>query len=279
MEGWIDGQSLALITAEAGELAAGIVPCKVVAGGSDAEYSLLAIVDGGKLTLVDTSMFPFAEEFHPSGVLAVSVGDVNGNCSPEIVVEAETIVSLRSLGASSLRWVAWLRPADGAWAPILQYNAGFGTDAGYSYTTTMRAFDFSGAGMLSMVRLDTEYVLVSGESEYRASSVSFYPWNGSSYRKASPQDLPRRGVVTGDTAALRKDPGGEAAGSLAPGDILYVFDRSDTRQSPDDAASWWYRAVTKSGTEGWISGRDIELSWIDPLKENRAVFLGQAPPP
>ena len=54
-----------------------------------------------------------------------------------------------------------------------------------------------------------------------------------------------------------------------------MFDRSDTRQSRDDPASWWYKAVTKSGVEGWISGTSVELSWIDPLKMNRAAFLGQ----
>ena len=56
--------------------------------------------------------------------------------------------------------------------------------------------------------------------------------------------------------------------------FLFVFDRSDTRQSPDDPGSWWHKAVTKSGPEGWISGTSIELSWIDPLKVNREVFLG-----
>ncbi len=278
-EGWIDGGSLSLITAEAGELAAGIVPRKIVVGGGDAEYNLLAIVDRGKLTLVDTSMFPFADEFHPSAVLRVSIIDANGNGNLEVVVEAETIVSLRYLGASALRWVAWLRPRDGTWTPILQYNASFGTDAGYSYTTTMRAFDASGAGMMSMVRLDTEYVLVSGESEFRSNTVSFYPWNGSSYRKAPLQDLPRRGTVATDQAPLLKEPDGESTGSLARGDVLFVFDRSDTRQSPDDASSWWYRVVAKSGAEGWISGTGVDLSWVDPLKENRAVFLGQATPP
>ena len=63
--------------------------------------------------------------------------------------------------------------------------------------------------------------------------------------------------------------------TLSKGDQLYVFDRSDTRQSRNAPASWWYKAVTKAGMEGWISGTMTELSWIDPLKFNRAAFLGQ----
>jgi hypothetical protein len=281
VEGWIDDASLALITAEEGALSAGVVPRKIVAGGGDAEYSLLAVVNAGKLTLVDTSVFPFVDDFHPSGVLRVSIEDANGDGNPEVVLQAETIVSLRYLGASPLRWTAWLRPRNGTWSAILLYNESFGTDAGYSYATTMRAFDTSGVGMLDTVRLDTEYVLVSGEAEFRAPTVSFYQWSGSSYRKAPLQDLPRRGTITAESAPLLKSAGPDGAllGSLARGDALFVFDRSDTRQSPDDATSWWYRVVTKSGAEGWISGTDVDLAWIDPLKENRPVFLGQATPP
>jgi hypothetical protein len=278
LEGWIDGASLILITGEKESLAAGIVPRKIVAGGGDTEYSLLAVVDAGKVTLIDTSSFPFADQFHPSGVLRAAVQDVNRNGSPEVVVQAETIVSLRYLGASPLRWVAWLRPRDGEWTAILQYNESFGTDAGYSYTTTMRAFDSTGiAGMLNMVRLDTEYVLVSGETEFRAPTVSFYPWSGAVYQKAPLEDLPRHGAVTADQVPLLGAPGSSDAvqATLERGDVVFVFDRSDARQSPDDASSWWYKVVTKSGDEGWINGRNVDLSWIDPLVENRSVFLGK----
>ena len=279
LEGWVDASSLILVTGENGSLAAGVVARKIVAGGGDAEYNLLAIVDAGKVTLIDTSSFPFASEFHPSGVLRAAIKDVNGNGSPEIVVEAETIVSLRYLGASPLRWVAWLRPRDGQWTPILLYNETFGTDAGYSYTTTMRAFDSPGtSGMLNMVRLDTEYVLVSGESEFRAPTVTFYAWSGTSYQMAPLDDLPRHGAVTADQVPLLKAPGSAETnqGTLQRGDVLFVFDRSDTLQTSDDPSSWWYDVVTKSGEEGWVSGTSVELSWIDPLVENRSLFLGKA---
>ena len=65
--------------------------------------------------------------------------------------------------------------------------------------------------------------------------------------------------------------------TLHAGDMLYIFDRSDSRQSREEASSWWYRVVTKSGAEGWIDGGSVELSWIDPLKVNREAFLGQRP--
>jgi len=59
------------------------------------------------------------------------------------------------------------------------------------------------------------------------------------------------------------------------GDQLFVFDRSDSRQSPKDDSSWWYRAVTRTGAEGWISGTVLELSWVDPMVTNRERFLSQ----
>ena len=54
-------------------------------------------------------MFPFPDSFHPSGVVSVSLQDVNADSLPEILLEAETIVSVRYLGATPVRWKAWLR--------------------------------------------------------------------------------------------------------------------------------------------------------------------------
>ena len=39
----------------------------------------------------------------------MSLEDVNADSQPEILLEAETIVSLRYLGATPVRWKAWLR--------------------------------------------------------------------------------------------------------------------------------------------------------------------------
>jgi hypothetical protein len=127
-----------------------------------------------------------------------------------------------------------------------------------------------------MVRVDTEYTLVTGPDEFHASTVSFFPWNGSEFKKATLQDLPKIGTVTADQAAIlaAADAGSAVLAPLAKGDQLYVFDRSDTRQSREDPLSWWYKAVTKGGVEGWISGTVLELSWVDPLKLNRSAFLG-----
>jgi len=222
-------------------------------------------------------MFPFPDSFHPSGVVQVSLEDVNADSQPEVLLEADTIVSLRYLGATPVRWKAWLRRREGALVPIFRYNVSFGSDAGYSYTATDRAFDSDGSGMRDLVRVDTAYTLVSGQDEFHTTTVSFYPWNGSEFRRATLQDLPKLGTVSADQAPLLADADARSGilASLAKGDQLYVFDRSDTRQSRDDPASWWYKAVTKSGQEGWISGTLMDLSWIDPLKFNRAVFLGQ----
>ncbi len=279
--GWIDGSSLALITSEDGALWAGVVPRRIITAGGEAEYSALAIVDAGRTTLIDTSVFPFPDAFRPSGVLRAEVSDANDDGSPEVTVQAETIISLRSLGATPLRWVAWLRLRDGAWSPILQYSESFGTDSGYSYSSTMRTLDPEGAGMATLVRLDTEYVLVSGETEFRSRTVSFYPWSGSSYRKVPLEDLPRKGKVTADAVPLvaAPEPGAAVEATLGKGDELFVFDRSDARRVADDPGSWWYRAVTTTGVEGWFAGPGVELVWIDPLKENRAVLLGEEPPP
>jgi hypothetical protein len=207
----------------------------------------------------------------------VSLEDVNSDSQPEVLLEAETIVSLRYLGTTPVRWKAWLRRREGTLVPIFRYNVSFGSDAGYSYTATDRAFDSDGSGMRDMVRVDTDYTLLSGQDEFRTSVVSFYPWNGSEFRRAALQDLPKMGTVTAGEASLLADadPGSAVNATLLKGDQLYVFDRSDTRQVREDPASWWYKAVTKTGVEGWISGTLIELSWIDPMKLNRAAFLGQ----
>ncbi|MGA2642160.1 MAG: hypothetical protein ABSG21_14805 [Spirochaetia bacterium] len=275
--GWIDSSAAALILAETNGLAVGIVPRKILIGGGESEYCLLAIADGRHVTLVDTSIFPFPDSFHPSGVVRVSLEDVNSDSQPEVLLEAETIVSLRYLGTTPVRWKAWLRRREGTLVPIFRYNVSFGSDAGYSYTATDRAFDSDGSGMRDMVRVDTDYTLLSGQDEFRTSVVSFYPWNGSEFRRAALQDLPKMGTVTAGEASLLADadPGSAVNATLLKGDQLYVFDRSDTRQVREDPASWWYKAVTKTGVEGWISGTLIELSWIDPMKLNRAAFLGQ----
>jgi hypothetical protein len=280
-DGFVDGSSLALITAEKGTLAAGVVPRHIVVSGGESDYSLLAIVDGGVTTLIDTSTFRFPTAFHPSGVLRVAIDDVNGNGSPEVVLEAETIASLTTLGTTPLQWAAWLRPRDGQWSPILLYDESYATDSGYSSTTTMRAYDASGAGMRNMVRLDTDDVLVSGEREFRTQTVRFYPWTGTDYRKAALQDLPQLGTVTAQRLSLFTLPGG-AEGvlpALSQGDVVYVFDRSDLPRDASKPGSWWYDVVTSTGVEGWVSGEGLALAWIDPLKENRAVFLGEATPP
>jgi hypothetical protein len=276
VKGWVDSSAAALMLVETAGLAIGIQPRKLVVGGGESEYSLLVIAEGKSVMLVDTSFFPFPDSFHPSGVVHVSLEDVNADSQPEILLEGETIVSLRFLGSTPVRWKAWLRRREGNLVPIFRYNVSFGSDTGYSYTATDRLFDSSGKGMRDMVRVDTEYTVVSGPDEFRTTTVSFFPWNGTEFKKASLEDLPKIGTVTAEKAALLADPGahGSVTATLSRGDQLYAFDRSDTRQSPDDPASWWYKTVTKAGIEGWINGTAVELSWIDPLKMNRAVFLG-----
>ncbi len=274
-EGWVDSASVALIIAEDSGLAVGIVPRKIVIAGGESEFSLLALVESNRVTVVDTSLFVFPDEFHPSGVVKVTLADVNSDSQPEIVLEAETIVSLRHLGASPLRWKAWLRRTDGVLTSIFLYDQSYGSDSGYAYTATERSFDSGSTGMRDMVRVDTDYILVAGENEFHTSTVAFYAWNGTEFRKAPLEDLPRLGTVTADSTPLRAQPvpEGEVRGHLAKGDQLYVFDRSDTRQNRNDPGSWWYKAITKSGAEGWISGTAVELSWVDPLKTNKETFL------
>ncbi len=57
---------------------------------------------------------------------------MNRDGGSELVLEAETIVSLRYPGATPLRWVAWFQPAVGFRKPILLYNKSFATDEGTS---------------------------------------------------------------------------------------------------------------------------------------------------
>lgn len=276
VEGWVDSSAAALMLVETGGLAIGVLPRKLVIGGGESEYSLLVIAQGKSVMLVDTSSFPFPDSFHPSGVLRVSLEDMNGDSQPVILLEAETIVSLRFLGSTPVRWKAWLRRRETHLVPIFRYNVSYGSDTGYSYTATDRLFDSSSGGMRDMVRVDTAYTVVSGPDEFRTETVSFFRWNGTEFKKAPLEDLPKVGTVTADTAALLADPDAQSGvvATLSHGDQLYAFDRSDTRESRDDPASWWYKAVTKSGVEGWISGTKVQLSWIDALKLNREAFLG-----
>jgi hypothetical protein len=278
MQGWVHASGVALILAQDGGLEAGVILRKIVIGGGESEFNLLVVADRDRATVLDTSYLPFPDDFHPSGILGISLQDVNADSRAEVIVEAETILSLRYLGATPVRWKAWLRRgADGALVPIFSYNTGFGSDAGYSYTATDRFFDSSGTGIRDMVRVDTDFTIVSGPDEFKTTTVGFYPWNGSQFRHAALQDLPKLGTLTAEKAALREGPGAESGetAALSRGEQLYVFDRSDTRQARDDPSSWWYRAVTKSGVEGWMSGTDVELSWIDPLKVNREAFLAE----
>ena len=276
--GWLRAGAVALILAEANGVQAGVLLRKVVIGGGESEYSLLVVADSRGVTIFDTSYIPFPDEFRPSGILGVSLQDVDADSRAEVIVEAETIPSLGLLGTTPVRWKAWLRRAvDGALVPIFRYNVSFGSDAGYSYTATERFFDSSGSGTRDLVRVDTDYTVVSGAEEFRNRTVSFYPWSGGQFRHAALQDLPKLGAVTAEGAELRAAPDTASAtvASLVRGDQLFVFDRSDSRQSPKDDSSWWYRAVTRTGAEGWISGTVLELSWVDPMVTNRERFLSQ----
>jgi hypothetical protein len=133
--------------------------------------------------------------------------------------------------------------------------------------------------MLDTVKVTTDYLLVSRQGEFRNTLTSFFRWNGSEYRRAAAEDLPRQGTLTAVQAPVLRDPSAESGtvDTLQAGDMLYIFDRSDTPQSREQTTSWWYRAVTKSGAEGWIDAGSVELSWIDPLKVNRETFVGQPP--
>jgi len=277
LEGSVDSSAVALITTEAGELAAGFLERKIAIAGGESAYNVLAIAEGKSVTLADTSAWIFPDSFHPSGVLRAALEDVNSDGAAELVLEAETIVSLHYLGATPLRWEAWLRRTAGGWAPIFQYSSSFATDEGDSYTATQRGLDSRGSGFVDTVKVTMEHEQVTEEAEFRNTIISFFVWNGSVYRKDGAQELPRQGTVTAEEAALSEGAGPhrEVVETLRRGELLYVFDRSDERETLGETAGFWYHVLTKGGVEGWVHGANVELSWIDPLKVNREVWLGK----
>ncbi|MBE3065293.1 MAG: hypothetical protein IMZ69_09795, partial [Spirochaetes bacterium] len=122
-EGTADSSQCVLVVAESGGVSVGFVERKIDIAGGESLYNVLAIVSeetaprGGAITLIDTSAWVFPDSFHPSGVRAASIGDLNGDGAAEIVVTAETIVSLTYLGATPLAWECWLAPRAGAAQP------------------------------------------------------------------------------------------------------------------------------------------------------------------
>jgi hypothetical protein len=278
-EGTVDSSQCVLVVAESGGVSVGFVERKVDIAGGESLYNVLAIASEGTVTLADTSAWVFPDSFHPSGVRAASIADLNGDGAAEIAVTAETIVSLNYLGATPLAWECWLtpRPAParpGGWAPIFLFNQGFATDEGASYAATRRLIDSDGDGVMETVKVTTEIEETSEERSFANTIVSFFVWNGERYEKQAAQELPRQGTVVSDSAMLFADTSIEA-GTVAQvprGALLYVFDRSDS--SP-----FWYRAVSREGAEGaegaegWIPGADLKLSWVDPLRVNRETFL------
>ena len=279
VEGTVDSSTCVLIIAESGGVSVGFVERKIDITGGESQYNVLAIVSedaalpAGTVTLADTSAWVFPDIFRPSGVLAASIGDLNGDGAAEIMVTAETIVSLNYLGATPLAWECWLARRAGAaqpdgWAPTFLFNQAFATDDGASHAATRRLIDFNGDGVMDTVKVTTEIEESGGERTFANTIVSFFFWNGTRYEKQAAQELPRQGTVISDTAMLFADASMEAGtvATLPRGALLYVFDRSDV--SPV-----WYRAVSREGAEGWIPGADLQLSWIDPLKVNREAFL------
>ena len=281
-EGTADSSQCVLVVAESGGVSVGFVERKIDIAGGESLYNVLAIVSeetaprGGAITLIDTSAWVFPDSFHPSGVRAASIGDLNGDGAAEIVVTAETIVSLTYLGATPLAWECWLAPRAGAaqpggWAPIFLFNQGFATDEGASYAATRRLIDSNGDGVMDTVKVMTEIEETGEEKTFANTIVSFFVWNGVRYEKQAAQELPRQGTVTADSSTLLADMSMESGtvAALPRGALLYVYDRSDS--SPV-----WYRAVSREGAkgaEGWIPGADLQLSWIDPLRVNRETFL------
>lgn len=276
LEGYVDSSSVALVTAESGGIAAGFVERKIAISGGESSYNVLAVAELGAVELLEAGALVFADSFLPTGITLASVTDVNADGALEVVIEADTIVSLHYLGATPLHWEAWLRKKPAGWAPILQYNARFATDEGDSYTSSRRAFDASGAGFLDTVKVTIRHELVTEDKEFANTIQSFYVWDGKGYRKDGAQELPKQGTVTAEEATLRADGGVESAAgeTLRKGDLLYVDDRSDAKERVGETVGFWYRAVTKSGAEGWVHAGELALSWIDPLKINREVFRG-----
>ena len=276
-EGSIDSSSCLLVLSESGGLSAGIIERKIGIAGGESEFNILAIIEGSSILLIDTSAYIFADSFHPSGVLRLGIEDMNSDGTEELVMEADTIVSFNYLGATPLRWECWLRPRAGSWAPVFQYNVSFATDEGYAYVATRRALDADGDGFRETVKVITEQQEIRDEKEFTNTTVSFYIWSGSEYAKDPAQELPRQATVSAESADMRAEPGAESAlvETVPRGTLLYVFDRSDSLQSLAESASFWFKGVSKSGTEGWVYGGGLSLAWIDPLKVNREAFLGK----
>jgi hypothetical protein len=270
LAGTVDSSACFLVLAESGGVSAGFLERKVDIGGGDAQYNVLAVASRGTVTLVDTSTWVFPDTFHPSGVRGVTVSDLNADGSLEVAASIETIVSLNYLGATPLTWEVWLAERAGGWTPIFQYNESFATDEGSSYTAARRLLDSNGDGMLETVKVTTSMEELSEEREFRNAVVSFYAWDGTRYQKQAAEELPRQATVVPERATLFADVSIEsgAVAELPRGALLYVFDRSDGMPR-------WYRAVSKAGAEGWIAAADVELTWLDPLKVNREVFLSQ----
>jgi hypothetical protein len=277
--GWLDASDVVLIVAEQDRLAVGLVLRKIVVAGGESEYGLLALVDGDRITLVDTSAYPFPDAFHPSGVVSAEIRDVNGDGAAEVEAQCDTMVSVTSPGAAPLRWTVWLRPRNRAWVPVFRFNTEFSADDGYSYTAQVRAFDSSGRGTLDAVRVDTDYLLPGLDGELRARTTSFSTWNGDEYRTSAVQDLPKLGIVVAEGVRLTAEEAESSAEvkALAVGEELFVFDRSDARHGVGSASGWRYRAVTRSGVAGWVSAASVSLSWIDPMKVNREAFVNSTP--
>jgi hypothetical protein len=268
-EGLLDSSLVALITVESGDVAAGFLERKIAVAGGESLYNVLAISDKGAVTLIDTSALVFPESFHPSGVARIAIEDMNDDGIPEVVVDADTIVSLQFLGASPLRWQAWLQERKTGWAVILRVNESYGTDQGNSYKAEARVFSSSGSGFKDTVKVTTFAVETTAQGEFRNTMESFYSWNGSSYAADASKELPQEGKMVG-SADMTAGPGtGAAVETLKDGDRVYVFDRSDT--------GLWYHVVSTSEKEGWIQAGRLTLSRIDPLKENRQSFLGRSP--
>jgi len=276
-DGWLDSRNVALITTAKGALSCGFLERKIGIAGGDSVYNLLVLCDGSAVSLVDTSALVFPDSFHPSGVTGVAIEDVNGDGVPEVVVQAQTIVSLQFLGSSPLSWEAWLREKGGSWGAIFRYNISYGTDQGNSYTASRRVFSSTGNGLLDTVKVTTDITEAAEQGEFRTTIVTFHLWNGSAYREDKNRELPQEGRSTA-AAALLADPraGSASVQALHEGDTLYVFDRGDTQESMAGQTGFWLHATSRSGKDGWIHSSQVKLSKIDPLKVNREVFLGRS---
>ncbi|HVO38533.1 MAG TPA: SH3 domain-containing protein [Spirochaetia bacterium] len=275
-EGLLDSSLVALITVESGDTAAGFLERKIAVAGGESLYNVLAISDKGAVTLIDTSVLVFPDAFHPSGVARLAIQDVNADGTPEVVVDADTIVSFQFLGASPLRWQAWLQERKADWAVIFRFNQRYGTDQGNSYRAESRAFSSSGSGFKDTVKVSTRAVETTAQGEFHNTIESFYSWNGSSYAAVASQELPQGGKIVG-SAEMTAGPGtGAVVEALKDGARVYVFDRSDTEEAAGGTRGFWYHVVSTSDKEGWVHAGRLALSRIDPLKENRESFLGRS---